>query len=730
MKILTLFCVWLIITDTYASFIQADVLILKDGTPLSGNLQGLLSGMSSTVLLPDGRTITLNDSSTSHVGVKLDEIRSSFRQDDFSYGSTFSDDQFFVGVRSVQVVNTGETGKRKLQIGLLVRNLNERRYLQVVGQPKSTSDSYEYLLRDDARNEVRREAQRVSKKAHPNLSDLDRISPEAARFTLLTFETPLPKTRYLVLDISSDMFQVGAQRTHSGALRLLIPKDQVSFPEKRVETARRSIEKFARTSSKADGEAVMGLIDGLDEYDDKSFRRHFDRQFLMLSERAVSQLEMSPESTNRKVIDKVLTEAARSIDDNVQNQVAELRKRVATAELTYLIATVNGKNIETSLKTFSASESTANNAELTARTRAALGNGLLLRSKQHVETGKIEEAIADFEKAEAFGAVTSALADARLALVDALITRFNHSINVTAYDKAASEYEWISRLDPAAANRLSIAIAASRPAVLENLPAEILATLNSQTLAKLPTTVLVKLSPAALQKLPPAVLMTLPPQTNSIGMKFKFLPAGQLAIQRDVSLSQAFEIGVHEVTQQQFMQLMGENPSRFKGPSHPAESVTWNAAAAFCRKLSQLVNEETAGYIYRLPTEAEWEYACRAGTETTFSFGDNEVRLEKFAWHDANARKKTHPVGKLFPNGWGLYDMHGNVWEWCADWHGEYLNDPLTDPIGPATGTYRVCKGGSFGFTAWSCRSSNRYGNTPDSKIADLGFRVVRHFVK
>jgi formylglycine-generating enzyme required for sulfatase activity len=197
-----------------------------------------------------------------------------------------------------------------------------------------------------------------------------------------------------------------------------------------------------------------------------------------------------------------------------------------------------------------------------------------------------------------------------------------------------------------------------------------------------------------------------------------------------VSLSQAFEIGVHEVTRQQFMQLMGTTTSGIKGPGHPAENVSWKDAAEYCRKLSQLAEEKAAGHMYRLPTEAEWEYACRAGTETAFSFGDNEERLSKFAWHDANARNTTHPVGQLLPNAWGLYDMHGNVWEWCSDWHGEYPIGAVTDPIGPAAGTYRVCKGGSFDFTAWSCRSSNRYGNTPVSQVADLGFRVVRHFVK
>jgi len=726
-RLLKLFCFILIIT-AYSLQLRADVLVLKGGTSLSGDLKGLLSGTNRTVLLPGGRKITLDDSLSSHVGVKPEDIRSNSRHDDFSYGSTFSNGQLIVSVRSAQVVNTDEKDKQKLQIGILVRNLHERKYLQIAGQPNSNNDTYEYQLRDDAQNEVRREAQREGRKAHLDLSDLDRIPPEAARFALLTFETPLLKTQYLILSISNAMFQTDPQRTPPCPLRLLIPIDQISLPEKRVETARRAIEKYARTDIEADGKTAAGLLHGLDDYDDKSFRPLYDSHFLMVADRAVSRLELSPESTNRENIEKVLTEAARSIDESIQNDVAVLRKRVATVELKYLIATVNEKNIKTALETFSASESTAHNAELTAKTRAALANALMLRSKQHVEMGKIEEAIADFEEAAAFEAVTAALDGARLALVDALKSRFHHSMSVTAYDKAASEYERLSRLDPSSAIQLSIALSASRPDLLEKLPAQLLATLNSQALAKLPPAVLVKLSPVALQNLPPAVLITLPPYTNSLGMKFKLLPAGHLAIKRDVSLSQAFEIGVHEVTQQQFMQLMGTTPP--KGLSHPAENVSWNDATAFCRKLSQLLEEKTAGYMYRLPTEAEWEYACRAGSETTFSFGNNEVRLDKFAWHDANARNTTHSVGELLPNAWGLYDMHGNVWEWCSDWHGEYSKGALTDPIGPATGTYRVCKGGSFGFTAWSCRSSNRYGNTPDSHSTDLGFRVVRHFVK
>jgi formylglycine-generating enzyme required for sulfatase activity len=133
------------------------------------------------------------------------------------------------------------------------------------------------------------------------------------------------------------------------------------------------------------------------------------------------------------------------------------------------------------------------------------------------------------------------------------------------------------------------------------------------------------------------------------------------------------------------------------------------------------------GYAYRLPTEAEWEYACRAGSETEYCFGDSADRLGEYAWYSSNSGKRTHPVAQKQPNAWGLSDMHGNVWEWCQDWYGEsyYRSSPTEDPQGPASGKYRVLRGGSWDNASADCRSAGRYWNSPEIRITNGGLRVV-----
>ena len=129
---------------------------------------------------------------------------------------------------------------------------------------------------------------------------------------------------------------------------------------------------------------------------------------------------------------------------------------------------------------------------------------------------------------------------------------------------------------------------------------------------------------------------------------------------------------------------------------------------------------------YRLPTEAELEYACRASSKDKWCFGDDEAKLVEYAWYRKNSREKTHPVSQLKPNAWGLYDMHGNVWEWVQDWYGEYPKGPVTDPTGPASGEHRVLRGGSWGSYAWRSRSVNRNHYHPDHRNLNIGFRVAR----
>ena len=225
------------------------------------------------------------------------------------------------------------------------------------------------------------------------------------------------------------------------------------------------------------------------------------------------------------------------------------------------------------------------------------------------------------------------------------------------------------------------------------------------------------------------------PVVNSIGMQFKLLPGGTFTMgeggeAHKVTLTKPFGLGVYEVTQEQYQQVMGTNPSKFKAPQNPVEQVSWNDAVEFCRKLSALPAEKSAGHVYRLPTEAEWEYACRAGTTTKYSFGDSESELGDYAWYDKNSGGTTHPVGGKKPNGWGLYDMHGNVFEWCQDWYGDYPSGSVMDPTGAASGSFRVDRGGSWRHYSGICRSAFRSGDSPDLRDFCLGFRVLRSSIK
>ena len=174
-----------------------------------------------------------------------------------------------------------------------------------------------------------------------------------------------------------------------------------------------------------------------------------------------------------------------------------------------------------------------------------------------------------------------------------------------------------------------------------------------------------------------------------------------------VTITRPFYIGKYEVTQEQWQAVMGTNPSSFKGPRNPVENVSWNGCRDFLTKL----REKAPGRSFRLPTEAEWEYACRAGSTTKFHFGDDEGALSEYAWYTGNSGSKTHPVGTKKPNAFGLYDMHGNVQEWCQDWHAKdyYLLSPSEDPQGPATVGSRVLRGGSWSYLARLCRSANRF---------------------
>ena len=231
---------------------------------------------------------------------------------------------------------------------------------------------------------------------------------------------------------------------------------------------------------------------------------------------------------------------------------------------------------------------------------------------------------------------------------------------------------------------------------------------------------------------PPAGLVFIPPGTMRMGSPESDPDRWEGEIpQTMVTISRGFWMGAREVSQFEFELVMGWNPSSFTGdPSRPVESVTWFEAAAYCTARTQ--QERQAGRIppgtkYRLPTEAEWEYACRAWTSTRFSYGDDPggMSASEYVWNVANSAGATQPVGQKLPNVWGLYDMHGNVWEWCEDWWGEYRGDSVIDPHGPPTGTSRVIRGGDWSLEASACRSACRYRAAIDHWSNCIGFRVV-----
>lgn len=235
--------------------------------------------------------------------------------------------------------------------------------------------------------------------------------------------------------------------------------------------------------------------------------------------------------------------------------------------------------------------------------------------------------------------------------------------------------------------------------------------------------------------------------------KFVYVPAGNFQMgsppqeaDRDdneilhmVTLSNGFEIQETKVTQSQWLAVMGYNPSEFKQrghcprefleldgdsvcASHPVESISWLDAQAFIRRL----NLAKDGYTYRLPTEAEREYAGRGGTQTTYFTGNDVQGLQDAAWYFDNSGDFTRPVGMKKPNAYGLYDVHGNVWEWVQDWYGPYPSSPRRDPIGPRNGKYRSIRGGSWFSVAKYLRSANRGNAAIDSRAGIIGLRLVR----
>jgi formylglycine-generating enzyme required for sulfatase activity len=218
-----------------------------------------------------------------------------------------------------------------------------------------------------------------------------------------------------------------------------------------------------------------------------------------------------------------------------------------------------------------------------------------------------------------------------------------------------------------------------------------------------------------------------------MGAEFVLIPPGTFMIGdmqnfsgHQVTISKPFYMQTTEVTQGQWEKIMGSNPSNFKncGGDCPVDNVSWIDVQGFIRKLNQV--EETSKY--RLPTEAEWEYACRAGATANYSFGDSVDELGSYAWYNVNSGNRTHPVAQKKPNAWGLYDMHGNVWEWCKDWYDDYPSGAVSNPEGPSSGQHRVMRGGAWLGSASTLKSAFRGEDYPVVQSHDIGFRLVRNF--
>jgi len=253
------------------------------------------------------------------------------------------------------------------------------------------------------------------------------------------------------------------------------------------------------------------------------------------------------------------------------------------------------------------------------------------------------------------------------------------------------------------------------------------------------------------------------PMNEVYEVPMEFIPAGSFRMGditgtgsggetpvHEVLITRAFMMSRTQVTMKQYRVVMGYNPSLFRGPDMPVEQVSWYDAVKFCNELSRLEGLDPcysgsgsnmdcnfAARGYRLPTEAEWEYACRAGTETDFHTGNMthqekeplDPALDRAGWYGGNSEGSTHPVGRKEANAFYLYDMHGNVWEWCWDWYANnyYASSPVEDPRGPASGSTRVLRGGFWNAYTRSCRSAHRNGSNIGSRLSDHGgFRLVR----
>jgi formylglycine-generating enzyme required for sulfatase activity len=477
----------------------------------------------------------------------------------------------------------------------------------------------------------------------------------------------------------------------------------------RYQAADSDVSRLRAAAFKAEGEQKekSGDLSGAVAAFDEAVK--LDSSLGLKTERAMLHVKLGEQAVTKQDYAAAATEldSAVSLDESATGVVA-LAGTVAEPVVVAFEQTPTVANQTAALAALSSIQSVdAQNEELPVLRKRV--TAAVLKRGESVAVNTADSALKDYETALSLGASASESASLKGQLVTALTARCRQSLAGQDMAKASADYASVAKLDSQASSSLV--------ADFEKLP--------SSVLSQLPSSVL--------SQLPPSIW---PVVKNTLGIEFKLLPGGTFTMgegnetPHQVTLTNAFELGVYEVTQEQYEAVMGTTPSKFTGGQNPVEQVSWDDAVEFCRKLSALPAEKKAGYVYRLPTEAEWECACRAGTTTAYSFGDSDSELGDYAWYNKNSERTTHPVGGKKPNAWGLYDMHGNVFEWCQDWHGDYPSGSLTDPTGAASGSNRVNRGGSWNGSPDICRSAIRYRHTPGHRSSGLGFRVLRSSIK
>jgi formylglycine-generating enzyme required for sulfatase activity len=475
----------------------------------------------------------------------------------------------------------------------------------------------------------------------------------------------------------------------------------------RYQAADSDVSRMRVSAFKAEGEQkeksgdLSGAVAALEE------AVKLDSSLGLKTERAVLHVKLGEQAVTKQDYAAAATEldSAVSLDKSVTGVVA-LAGTVAESVVVAFEQTPTVENQTAALAALSSIQSVdAQNEELPVlRKRLAAA---VLKRGESVAGKAPDSALKDYETALSLGASASESASLKGQLVTALTARCRQSLVGQDMAKASADYASVMKLDSQASSSLV--------ADFEKLPVSVLS------------------------QLPANILLQFPARKNSIGIEFKLLPAGTFTMEKangrstahQVTFTKPFEIAVYELTQEQASNVTKVNPSKFKGPQNPVEMVSWDEAVEFCRKLSALPAEKAAGYVYRLPTEAEWEYACRAGTTTAYSFGDSESELGDYAWYKENSYGTTHPVGGKKPNAWGLYDMHGNVFELCNYWHADYPSGSVTEPRGPSSSSSRrLVRGGSWSENHFWCRAVSRMQFSSNVRGDGLGFRVLRSSIK